>query len=189
MAEVFAELDVVAAQDGRQFVPRVCGGPLDNVWQGWVEFVAVDGGDVLRTPRETTQPNRTDLAYWATGLSPTYLDGALARALSPRPVAREGVTAVPAYEEPAPSVVTPPRAAVPPPSRESVLDPFSVYHKGERVLLQQLQALASWHLINIIRAYALSDADEVTLEAMPHPELASLIVAAVRARSEAPTPR
>ena len=187
MAEVFSELGVMA-RDGREFIPRVCGGPLDNVWEGWIEFVAVDDGHVVRTSRETTQPNRTDLAYWATGLTPTYLDGALTRALSPRRLPQERVAAVPAYEGPAPSVI-PPRPAVAPPLTDSVLDPFSIYQKGERVLIQQLQALASWHLINIIRTYALSDADAATLKATSHPALVSLIVAAVRTRLEAPSPR
>lgn len=34
-----------------------------------------------RTRRETTQPSRDALRYWATGLEPTYLQGALERAL------------------------------------------------------------------------------------------------------------
>ena len=36
----------------------------------------------VQSPRETTQPNLTDLNYWATGLTPVYLEGALARALA-----------------------------------------------------------------------------------------------------------
>ena len=34
----------------------------------------------IATGRETTQPNRTDTEYWATGLSEVYLEGALQRA-------------------------------------------------------------------------------------------------------------
>ena len=37
----------------------------------------------IRSGRETTQPNRQDTAYWATGLTPVYLEGALERALNP----------------------------------------------------------------------------------------------------------
>ena len=188
MASVFAEFGVVAALDGREFIPRVCGAPMDHGWQGWIEFVAADNGDVVRTPRETTQPNRTDLAYWATGLTPTYLEGALVRALKPPPLARESVSAVSAFEEPAPSLGSSPRAALTTPT-ETVLDPFSVYEKGERLLIQELHALASWHLVNIIRAYDLSRADVATLEATPHPALVSLIVASVRAKFEASAPR
>jgi len=52
------------------------------MWEGWVEFDPVDGGPTIRTPRETTQPNRADAEYWATGLEPVYLEGALDRALA-----------------------------------------------------------------------------------------------------------
>src|SRR4026209_1103608 len=59
-----------------------CGAPMpEGGWQGWIEFVTIDGGDPVRSPRETTQPNRADTEYWATGLTPVYLDGALSRAL------------------------------------------------------------------------------------------------------------
>ena len=58
-------------------------------WGGWIEFVSVDGNKVVRTDRETTQSNLEGVAYWATGLEPLYLDGALARATrrtaDPRP--------------------------------------------------------------------------------------------------------
>ena len=52
----------------------------DGRWAGFIEFVGVDGR-VVRTPRETTQRNPDDLAYWATGLEPVYFEGALDRAL------------------------------------------------------------------------------------------------------------
>jgi hypothetical protein len=49
-------------------------------WHGWLTFEALDGsGRVLRTERETTQASRDDLVYWASGLEPVYLDGALSR--------------------------------------------------------------------------------------------------------------
>ena len=43
--------------------------------------------------------------------------------------------------------------------RKAVLDPFSVYQKGEALLRRQLSALAGWHLVNIIRKYELSGED------------------------------
>lgn len=50
-------------------------------WHGWLVFEPEEGGAVpLRTDRETTQPEREDLLYWATGLEPVYLEGALGRA-------------------------------------------------------------------------------------------------------------
>ncbi|MET0625849.1 MAG: hypothetical protein ABW250_23145 [Pyrinomonadaceae bacterium] len=51
----------------------------DGTWEGWLEFEPADGGASLRTGRETTQPGRAALAYWASGLEAVYLEGALAR--------------------------------------------------------------------------------------------------------------
>ncbi len=87
MAEVFVEFsEPIMVKDGRTFVARACGAEMDsNLWQGWLEFVPLDDGPAVRTGRETTQPNRTDTAYWATGLTPVYLEGALERALNPLP--------------------------------------------------------------------------------------------------------
>src|ERR1043165_8804919 len=87
MAEVLVEFsEPVRAKDGRVFVARACGSAMDRqLWQGWLEFIPVDGGAAIRSSRETTQPNRQDTAYWATGLTPVYLEGALERALNPLP--------------------------------------------------------------------------------------------------------
>jgi hypothetical protein len=49
-------------------------------WSGWIEFVAEDGSKVLRTDQETSQSNLEGVAYWATGLEPSYFEGAFARA-------------------------------------------------------------------------------------------------------------
>lgn len=187
MAEVFAEFKtVVVADDGRAFLPRACGGPLsETVWQGWIEFVSIDGTEVVRTPRETTQPNRTDLAYWATGLTPVYLEGALSRALHPRVELRETLPSESAFEGPAPAAIPAPVPPLTAPA-EGVLDPFSVYQKGERLLRRQLTALSPWHLVNIIRAYDLSTLDGAALTAMSAPALVDLIVTAVRARVQEP---
>jgi hypothetical protein len=66
----------------------------------------------------------------------------------------------------------------------AVLDPFAVYAQGEEVLRQELAALDSWHLINILRAYALSGADPLVLRQLSPTTLSELILAAVRERSE-----
>jgi hypothetical protein len=50
-----------------------------GIWEGFIEFES-DSGERLVTDVETTQPNRTDLEYWITGIEPIYLDGALERA-------------------------------------------------------------------------------------------------------------
>lgn len=52
----------------------------DGMWEGWLEFQPFDGGLPRRTGRETTQPNRDALVYWASGLEPIYFEGAFARA-------------------------------------------------------------------------------------------------------------
>ena len=70
--------------DGIAYTARACGAPMaDGSWEGWLEFTPLDGDPVLRSSRETTQPNRGDAIYWATGLTPVYLEGALQRALQP----------------------------------------------------------------------------------------------------------
>ena len=52
-----------------------------GTWEGWLEFHPVDKTrPVLRTERETTQPDRAALEYWASGLEPLYFEGAFARA-------------------------------------------------------------------------------------------------------------
>ena len=61
---------------------RVYAEQLDSGrWGGFIEFVAADGTFTTRSPRETTQRNLHDMAYWATGLEPVYFEGALERAL------------------------------------------------------------------------------------------------------------
>ena len=50
-----------------------------GTWEGWIEFRS-PSGEVRLTGRETTQPNREALRYWASGLEPLYLDGAFSRA-------------------------------------------------------------------------------------------------------------
>ena len=53
----------------------------DGTWAGWLEFRPASGyGPALRTHRETTQPDREALVYWAGGLEPIDLESALSRA-------------------------------------------------------------------------------------------------------------
>lgn len=60
----------------------ICGDErTDGTWQAWLEFQPTDHTQpVLRTDQETSQPNRIAIEYWAGGLEPIYLQGALARA-------------------------------------------------------------------------------------------------------------
>lgn len=87
MAETLVQYqNPIAAPDGKRYEASTCGAPMDGgpQWHGWVEFVPVNGGEAIRTSRDTTQPKRADIEYWATGLTPVYLQGALARALDAR---------------------------------------------------------------------------------------------------------
>ena len=161
---------VVGVTSGGIYSARVCGRQrADGTWEGWMEFDPVTGGPPLRTARETTQPNLHDLEYWATGLTPVYLEGALRRAgdgWDAEPVRTAGPETVPIG-----------------PVRGAVLDPFSVYLKGEDLLRRQLAALSRDHLLAIVRAYDL--ADGVTAEALTVPELIALVVARVSERRAA----
>jgi hypothetical protein len=84
----------------RAYRAQVCGRLReDDLWEGWVEFVPVDGGSPVCSPRETTQPNLDALSYWAAGLSRVYLEGALQRGLEPR-VAPVEPLAFPIFDSP-----------------------------------------------------------------------------------------
>jgi len=76
---------VVKSDDGMRYRARVYGEQRrEGTWSGWIEFVPADGGRLadtaLRTGQETSQPDRKAVEYWAGGLEPVYLEGALTRA-------------------------------------------------------------------------------------------------------------
>jgi len=186
VAEVFVEFtEPVSAEDGAEYLARACGSEDEKtgLWQGWIEFSPLPDGEVIRSRRETTQPNRQDLAYWATGLTPVYLEGALHRTLTPRVVVEPPPAPASAFDGPAPD--RPPPAG----GSNSVLNPFSVYRKGETLLRRQLAAFSTWHLVNIIRAHGLSEQNAESLDALSDAELVELIVASVRAQAESPVSR
>jgi len=73
--------------DGHVYTARAMGRQRKGrtVWEGWLEFAPVGGrGIVRRSQIETTQPNREALAYWASGIEPVYLEGALERTIASR---------------------------------------------------------------------------------------------------------
>src|SRR5688572_2014757 len=142
MTEVLVDYEnTIAGADGSRWAARACGrrGAI-NMWEGWIEFVPLDlDRKPIRSTRETTQPSREDLLYWATGLTPVYLRGALTRALE-APLTRPTPRRVrPHFEGPAPSIVEPPQS----PRAHAILDPFDVYAQGEDILIAQLDALRS----------------------------------------------
>lgn len=182
MSETLVQFASPVAANGVEYEARACGAEMpDGRWQGWIEFVPIGGGSPVRSPRETTQPNRADTVYWATGLTGIYLEGALRRTLEEPPHSPLPVPPQPAiFSEPAPAP-TPPLTTS---GRESVLDPFSVYQKGEMLLRGQLAAMSSWHLVNIALEFELTDLPVEELNQMPAAELIELIVAAVRTGAE-----
>jgi hypothetical protein len=180
MAETLFQFQThVMGPDGTWYEARACGSEMPGgTWQGWIEFVPHGSAhEPIRTSRETTQPNRTDTIYWATGLSSIYLEGALQRALAkPRVVTPPPAPQPAIFDGPAPAAVPATSTGV------SVLDPFSVYEKSEALLRKQLGALSAWHLVNIIRDYDLTDDDPAVLNRLPAAELVELIVAGVESR-------
>ena len=179
MAEVLVQFtEPVIRTETEAYIARACGAPMpDGLWQGWIEFLPVADGEPVRSGRETTQPNRADTLYWATGLTPVYLEGALDRALKPLTRAAADPVTPPVFDAPAEPPAFPP---------DSVMNPFSVYRKGELMLRRQLLALSEWHLVNIIRAHGLSELSEDALSQMSASALVELIATAVRARTETP---
>jgi hypothetical protein len=202
MGRVVRSISAAKTSAGLFYDVRICGRQLaDRRWEGWIEFDPGDGSPVLRTPRETTQPRLTDLDYWASGLTPVYLDGALTRAVHAAhvPEMDDEVPEVPFYEEPAPDPdvtrpeATPPRGIEACESNEfidvdgAVLDPIALYAKGEDTLRQKLGLLSADHLRSIARGYHLIPGD-LELEPFTELQLAQLIVAGVRARCSAEKP-
>lgn len=178
MAEVLVEFDAAfPGSDGAKYAPRACArAAADGRWEGWLEFSDLETGAVIRSGRETTQPTRDDVMYWATGLTRVYLEGALARALTPpRRSMRTEVDVEPAFDGPAL-----PMAVDVAPIPRAVLDPFEVYAQGERVLRQELSALDLDHLRAIVRAHGL-DGGVAASSRVPE-VVVEYIVAEVRAR-------
>jgi hypothetical protein len=133
----------------------------DGEWEGRIEFVAETGVKRVSTDVETTQPDAEAFRYWANGIGVAYLEGALARALGRR-------TASP----------TKPTAEPRSPAAHALLDPFEVHAQGERLLEDQLNALETDHVRNIVRAYELASPESSA--SLSRTDLIEAILAAVR---------
>lgn len=186
MAEVFTEFEAsVRDESGREYIARACGRECDDGhWEGWVEFVPLDGGLVVRSARETTQPNRVDTEYWATGLTPIYLEGALRRALEPVQVVERVIDTRPMYDAPAPDRPLVSVSAARTLRARPVLNPFEVYEQGEDILRGQLAALDAPRLRDIVRGFSLTSGDTTALMRLSAAELTDMIIDAVRRRPE-----
>jgi hypothetical protein len=179
MAEVLVSFDHPVRDNGGVYHARAVGRLAnDGMWEGWLEFVPADGGDVLVTGVESRQPERIHLDYWATGLTHVYLEGALNRARRPNAM-RVTVPDTPASSEPArvEHVIT----STMPRSPEPVLDPFEVGSRSLDILKQELRALNRARLANIITAYELNPGTE-DVSWMSDAQLAHFIVTAVETR-------
>jgi len=179
MAEVLASFATPVSDHLGTYYGRAVGRlASDNMWEGWIEFVPVDGGsDVLVSGIESRQPEHEHLVYWATGLTSVYLEGALSRARKPLTV-RVPVIDEPVSDRPASRRVVAERVV---PRPEPVLDPFEIGERNLDVLRQELGALNRPRLLNIISAYGLAGVD-ADLTRMTDAELIGLIVGAVEAR-------
>ena len=171
--------------DGFVYKVRVCGRELaDGRWEAWIEFDLEDGSPVLRTPREATQSSLDDLVYWASGLTPTYVEGALSRATDGSVPEVVELLEVPAYDGPAPESATVPLTVVHEAS-DAIMTPVAIEAKwGPNELRVRLGALSGRHLRAIARAYHLTPID-LDLEPLVEEELIALIMAGVRRRSAA----
>lgn len=181
MAEVLLAFDAPAVDESGTYRVRVIGRRAeDGMWEGWLEFEPLDReGDTLVGPVESRQPEAEHLTYWATGLTPIYVEGALRRARRPI-VVRTRVIEEPVSNRPAPRVVVVPvNREV---RREAVLDPFEVArNSGLDVLSQELRALNRPRLLNIIAEYDLNPAGE-DVGWMTDAQLGRFIVVAVEAQ-------
>ena len=184
MAEVLTSFTTPVRDESASYYARAVGrAASDHMWEGWIEFVPADGGaDVLVSPIESRQPERQHLEYWATGLTPVYLEGALRRARSPLTV-RVPVMEEPVSDQPAARRFVVQRVI---PKPEPVLDPFEIGERSIDVLRQELTALNRPRLLTIISAYSLSGGADIAR--MSDPQLVGLIVAAVE-RTQSPRSR
>jgi hypothetical protein len=185
MAEILVKFDEpIAAPSGKTYFAQAVGKEVEGgLWHGWLEFQTVNNGpDALASGRETTQPNRKNLEYWAQGLTKIYLEGALNRAIT---LAEPPVESAPMEEEtslfPAPasrsSTASSVRGAHTP---RPILDPFAVYAQGEEILRRELHALSRDHVESIALAYRIGISNLAGINAASRADLIDAIVAEVR---------
>ena len=178
MAELLVAFDTPIAHNGTLYRARAVGRHAsDHMWEGWLEFVPADGGEPIVGAVESTQPEHQHLVYWATGLTPVFLEGAFARALNPTLV-RVRVVDEPQSDAPTPRIA---RRTVVGSKPDAVLDPFEVGSRNLDILRQDLTALNRPRLLNIIDAYDLNPAGS-SIDWMSDAQLATFIVTATEAQ-------
>ena len=83
MTETLVKFDeaITDSTGARYFAEAMGRQREDGLWEGYLEFVPLnEKAERISSERETTQPNRNAVDYWAQGLSRVYLSGALDRA-------------------------------------------------------------------------------------------------------------
>jgi hypothetical protein len=182
MAEVLLSFDAPVTDESGTYHPRVVGRRAeDGMWEAWLEFDPIgQAGETLVGPVESRQPEHAHLTYWATGLTPVYLEGALRRARRPI-IVRTRMVEQPVSDAPASrAVVVPAHPQVP--RRDAVLDPFEVARQsGLEVLEQELHALNRPRLGDIIAHYELNPGGE-GIDWMTEAQLVRFVVVAVEAQ-------
>lgn len=168
MSEVLVRFDEpIAGPDGRKYFALAVGKETaGELCEGWLEFLLVDddSSEPLCSERETSQPNRRSLDYWAQGLTRVYLEGALARAAAPPPAAaRLAQTSGPRRSAPRRK----PRNAGAEGFGRPILDPYAVYAQGEHILRSELGALSRDQLEIIANAYGFAATREAGESSKP----------------------
>ncbi len=178
MAEVLARFSHRVRDGAAAFRAQACGAPMsDGRWTAWIEFIPLDGGQPLPIAARDDAAEPDGCGILGRRPRRRCISRARCSARRVRSFERRIESAEPAFDEPAADLADPDDS--PPPS-DAVLDPVSVYQKGEGLLRQQLRALSSWHLVNIIRAYGLSQEPASVLNQLPAPALIARIVVACR---------
>jgi hypothetical protein len=83
MSDILVKFDeAITDSTGSKYFARAVGREReDGLWEGCLEFLPLETThETVSSGRETTQPNRKTLEYWAQGLTRVYLMGALERA-------------------------------------------------------------------------------------------------------------
>lgn len=181
MPEIIVKFDEpISTSDGRKFFAQAAGKETENgLWEGWLEFLPLDeSSNAVCSERETTQPNRKNLDYWAQGLTVVYLQGALARAITPHPVPRQNTQ----QESPASRFSAPRHVSRIPVgdsfTRRPILDPYAVYAQGEQILRSELSALSRDQVETIATAYGFTPTQEQRETGKP--DLVDTVVNGVR---------
>lgn len=163
--------------DGRVFTVQVRAQQRQGgLWEAWLDFQPSAGGDSVSTTPETEQLSRSDLRYWAAGITRQYLADALERALQSH--TKRLAEAV--YERSTNRVGNTNDAPLEK-ADAGILDPIALYERtGEYAFRQVLRELEAPELADIIESMGLDAADMEDLAPTFEDALAERIVVGVQ---------